>query len=81
MAHVKVNLSLEESVAAAMRRLAADEGKPVSRYLARLVREDERRRLDDLAAEGYGWADEQAPDFAETAMPLATEVWPEWKDA
>lgn len=80
MGHVKINLSMDESVAAAMRRLAADEGQPVSRYLARLIREDERKRMDALAEEGYRWADEQALEFAESALPLAAGVWPEWKD-
>lgn len=76
MATVKVSLSLDESVVELLRASAAREGKPLSRYLADLVRADERRRQDLLAAQGYQDLAGENLEFAEGALKLAVEVWP-----
>ncbi len=80
MAHVKINLSLEESVAAAMRQLASEDGTPISQYLARLIREDQRRREDELAEEGYRLMAEESLAFARSIEPLWNEVFPVWEE-
>lgn len=76
MATVKVSLSLDEGVVELLRASAAREGKPLSRYLADLVRADERRRQDLLAAQGYQELAALSLEFAEGAQKLAAEVWP-----
>lgn len=75
MGIVKLNLSLDEEIAATMRSRAAEQGIPVSQYLARLIREEERRREDALAEEGYRLLSEESLEFAERALPLAHETW------
>lgn len=75
MGVVKLNLSLDEEVAATMRHRAAEQGVPVSQYLARLIREEERRREDALAEEGYRLLSEESLEFATGALPLAHETW------
>jgi hypothetical protein len=76
--HVKINLSLDATVAAAMRRLASEDGKPISQYLARLIQADEQRRKDRLAEEGYRWMAGESAAFARDSEPLVAETWPEW---
>ena len=75
MAVVKLNLSLEAEIAATMRHRAAEEGIPISQYLARLIRAEERRREDALAEEGYRLLSAESLEFAEGALPLAHETW------
>lgn len=79
MSHVKISLSLEESVAASMRRLASEDGMPLSQYLGRLVREDEKRRRDELAEEGYRALSAESLAFAREGEALLHETWPEWE--
>lgn len=78
MGHVKINLSMDGEVASTMRRRAAQEGKPISQYVAGLILEDERRQRDALAEEGYRKLSGDTLEFAEAAEPLAQETWPEW---
>ncbi len=78
MAHVKINLSLDQTIATAMRRLASEDGKPISQYLARLIQADEQRRQDRLAEEGYRFLAADSATFAKESEPLAAEAWPEW---
>lgn len=80
MAHVKVNLSFEGRVAAMLRRQAAEQGKPVSRYLAQLIEADVRQRQDRLAEEGYRHLAQEAQAFARDAQALAGETWPAWQE-
>jgi len=80
MSHVKVNLSFDSRVAAMLRGQAAEQGKPVSRYLAQLIEADFRRRQDRLAEEGYRHMASEAQAFAREAQSLAGETWPTWKE-
>jgi len=75
---VKLNVSLDEQVAATLRRRATELNKPASRYLADLILEDARRSQDELAEEGYRLLSEDTGRFAEAALPLARDIWPEW---
>lgn len=79
MATVKLNISLEESVLGLLRDRAAELQVPASRYLAELIRADARRRQDELAAEGYRALSADTAEWAEAALPLALETWPEWE--
>jgi hypothetical protein len=76
---MKLNISLDEGIVRAMRHRAAELHKPASRYLADLIQADVRRRQDELAAEGYRLLSEETRAFAEAALPLAAETWPEWE--
>lgn len=80
MASVKLNISLDEEIAEALRERAAELRKPASRYLADLIEEDMRRREDELAAEGYRLLSQDTLAFAAEALPVAAETWPEWED-
>jgi hypothetical protein len=80
MSVVKLNISLDEEVAGTLRRNAREAGKPASRYLAELIKADEDRRRDQLAIEGYGLLSGETCAFAEAALRLADETWPEWRD-
>lgn len=77
MACVKISLSLEASVVDLLRARAAEEGKPLSRYLAALVQADQQRREDALAAQGYRELARDSEEFSRQATGLAAEVWPE----
>lgn len=80
MATVKLNISLDAETVKTLRRRAAELRKPASRYLADLIREDDRQHQDELAAEGYRLLSAGTGDFAEAAWPLAAESWPEWRN-
>ncbi len=75
----KLNFSLDEHVASLMRQRAAELRMPTSRYLADLVLQDVRRQQDLLAAEGYRLLSADTASFADAALPLAAETWPEWE--
>jgi hypothetical protein len=79
MAVVKLNVSLEEQVAAMLRKRSAELKKPASRYLADLILEDAQRSRDELAEEGYRLLSADTRSFADAALPLSLEVWPEWQ--
>ncbi len=74
---VKMNLTLEPAIAEQMRARAHEQSKPVSRYVADLVAADVRRRQNELAAEGYRQLAADSAEFAEAALPLGTENWPD----
>lgn len=78
MAIVKLNISMEETVAACLRRRAAELRKPTSRYLSELVVAGERRHLDRLADEGYRLLHGDTEQFVGDTWPTALEGWPEW---
>ena len=80
MAVVKLNVSLAKDTVETLRRRAAESQLPASRYLAGLIEEDARRHQDELAAEGYRLLSADTADFAELALPLALETWPEWDE-
>ena len=50
---VKLNISLDETIAKKLRIQANELRKPVSRYIADLVHADSQRAQDELADEGY----------------------------
>lgn len=79
MPATKLNFSMDSNVAHLMRQRAAELRVPTSRYLADLVLQDVRRQQDLLAAEGYQLLSEDTATFAEAALPLAIENWPEWE--
>lgn len=76
---VKLNLSVDPAVAETLRERAKEEGKPLSRYLSDLIERDARRRRDEVAAIGYWELSQDTGAFAEAALPVAGEVWPEWE--
>lgn len=78
MPAVKVNLSLDKEVAGTLRRLAAEDKKPASRFLAELICAEEKRRLDGLAEEGYCVLAADTARFVEDTWPTAAEGWPKW---
>ncbi|HET6386561.1 MAG TPA: hypothetical protein VFJ58_24485 [Armatimonadota bacterium] len=71
---------MSQGTAEALRRRASEAGKPVTRYLTDLIREDEKRYRDALAEEGYSLLAGASTRFAESALPVAAETWPEWED-
>jgi len=75
-----MNISLDEGTARKLRERAAEEAKPASRYLADLVAADAKRAEDELAAEGYRVLGAEGLEFAEAAMRIAHETWPEWPE-
>lgn len=80
MPTVKLNISLDREVAETLRRRAAELNKPASRYLADLIREEDQRHQDELAAEGYRLLSSDTAEFTAAAWPLAVELWPPWDD-
>jgi hypothetical protein len=80
MSVVRMNISLEADVARTLKRCAAEDAKPASRYLADLVEADARRREIELAKEGYRVLGAEGLEFAEAAMQIAHETWPEWNE-
>lgn len=78
MAYVKLNISLDQEVASLLRRRASEVGKPLSQYLGQLIVESELRRQQALAEEGYQLLANESLKFAESALGLAGEVWPDW---
>lgn len=80
MPAIKLNISLDEKVAVTLRRFAVEDRKPASRILAELIRAEEKRRLDELAEEGYRLLDEDTRKFVDDTWPTAAEGWPDWKD-
>jgi len=80
MAAVRVSFSLPARVAQAIRERAAQQGQPQSQYIAELVEADARRARDRAGAEGYRLLGAGTLEFAEAALPIAAEVWPEWDD-
>ena len=81
MAAVKLSFSLEEPVVETLKRRAAEMGKPASRYLSELIQADAQSAQDKLAEEGYRLLSADTGEFAEAALPLANETWPEWVPA
>ena len=79
MSAVKLNFSLDERVASLMRWRASELKVPTSRYLSDLVLQDVRHEQDRLAAEGYKLLSAETASFADAALPVATETWPEWE--
>ena len=79
MSTVKINLTLDEAAVAFLRERAARVRKPTSRYVAELIEADRKRYEDELAAEGYRLLSADTAAFAEAALPLANEVWPQWE--
>lgn len=77
----KMNLSFEPRVAAMIRERAKQLGKPISRYLADLAEPDGRRHRNELAVEGYRALNADTGAFAESALCLSNETWPEWNEA
>ena len=78
MSVIKMNVSLDERVVKTLKQRAAALKKPASRYLSDLILEEARRYQDELAEEGYRLLSEDTGQFAEAALPLAREVWPDW---
>lgn len=78
MPAVKVNLSLSPRAAELMRKRAAEQSKPIGRYVSELVEQDARAAQDRLAAEGYRLLAEENRRFAELSFDAAAETWPEW---
>lgn len=81
MAAVKLNISLDEKVERMLRRRSKELKMPASRYVADLILEDEKRRRDELAEEGYRLLSEDSREFARLALPLALKNWPEWDES
>lgn len=77
MAHVKLNISLDDEVARHVRQRAHESNQTISGYLSALVRDDARRAQDELAAEGYRELAEDLRSFARDASAIAHEVWSE----
>lgn len=78
MAHVKLNVSLDQNVASLLRRQAAESGQPISQFLGSLIEQFEARRQEALAEEGYRALGSDNLSFASSADPLSREVWSDW---
>jgi hypothetical protein len=76
--YVKLNFSLTEEVALTLRRRAAEANMPVSQFLGHLIIKSERQRTEELAEEGYRLLSAESLNFANSASPLAGEVWSDW---
>ncbi len=74
MPSVRVGLSLDAAVAELLRRRAREAGKPIGQFLSALILDDERRRIDALAEEGYRLLSEETREFAEQALCAFQEV-------
>lgn len=75
----KMNLSFDSGVAALIRQRAAEQSKPVSRYLADLAQQEARANLDALAEEGYRVLSGESRAFAELGPSAVAEHWPDWE--
>jgi hypothetical protein len=80
MRGARITISLDLEIAGKLRQYAAEDGVPASRYVARLVEQDLRRRDIEVAKQGYRETGPDTLEFAEAALPLALEVWPEWNE-
>ena len=81
MPAIKLNISLDERVAATMRRRASELGAPASRYLSDLIMADDRTRREELAEEGYRILAEETRRFVEDTSGTTLEGWPVWEEA
>ena len=79
MSTVKLNLTLDEALAAFLRERAARVRKPTERYVAELIEADRKRYEDELAEEGYRLLSADTASFANAALPLANEAWSKWE--
>ena len=78
MKATKLNFTLKPHVAELLKAQAKERGVPASQYVAALVEEDAQRRQDALAAEGYRLLSRDTGGFADAAVGIAHETWPEW---
>jgi hypothetical protein len=78
LATLRLTISLNQEVALLLRQRASELRKPVSRYLADLIREDARKQQDELAAEGYNLLSADTGVFAAAAWSLVAQSWPEY---
>jgi len=73
----RMTISLPAKTAKRMRDKARESGKPLSRVIADELEEREEARIRELMIEGYKATSEETRQFAEAALPLAAEVWPQ----
>lgn len=73
----RMTISLPAKTAKRMRDKARKTGKPLSRVIADELEEREEARVRELMIEGYRASAEETRKFAEEALPVALETWPE----
>jgi hypothetical protein len=76
MASQRITITVPESIGAIVRKRARLEKKPVSRVFGEAIEETERKRIEDLMAEGYREASALNKELAEEALPAVREVLP-----
>ncbi len=81
MPAVELHFSLEEATADKLRQLAASVDLPVNHYLAELIENDAKRRLDKLADEGYRALADSSREWSQLTWPTNAEGWPAWFQA
>jgi hypothetical protein len=79
MNSVRLRISLSPGTLATLRQRAAEQSKPVNRYLTDLIERDARQHRNELAAEGYALMAEEQRAQAEAGLPLMRETLPEWE--
>ena len=75
----KITISLPKEILDFADRLARERSTSRSSVIAELLENEEEARIKALMAEGYREMAEENLAFAEEAIPLASEVLPEWK--
>ena len=73
---MRVTVSLTDDVGNFANQLAADRNVSRSQLFAQLIEEERKRLLDKELAEGYLALADEHRQFAETAVGIATEIWP-----
>ena len=79
MPTVEINIALEEEIAKKMKIRALEKGEAPNDYLSGLIKTDLNTYQEELAEEGYRLLSEDTRAFAEVALPIACEVWPQWE--
>ena len=73
---MRVTVSLTDDVGNFANQLAAERNVSRSQLFAQLIEEERKRLLDKELAEGYLALADEHRRFAETAVGIATEIWP-----
>ena len=77
MATERLSITLPKQMAKSVREEARKTRRPVSRVIADALKERDEAHQRELMIRGYKEAAEENRRFAEEALPLALETWPE----
>ncbi len=73
----RITVTLPSEIAERLRREGKEQRKPVSRLVAEALAAQEEQRIRQRMIEGYKAVAAENLKFAEEALPLALETWPD----